>query len=218
MTVPRSWISTLVPGRLRTTDLLDLSGQRHALVTANTVPGSACLRYHHRGEHYVAFPQDTRGFLYLHIPDHAHLAAAEIRFRLAARDSDSPEAAFVRGEDLYVEEEIPWRIPAVMAVQSSAQHVLLAHVLRQDGDLPAVALDTWARRREIRIRPDAALLHKMEQPFIFELGQTSQTMIWVANGLEIHHAKTAPPLRDSRNERRGVTPYSGRSILWYILL
>jgi hypothetical protein len=215
--VARQWggagaqVSTLASERICATDVLDLRARRQPRVI---IAGEhARLQYASKAnsrasDAHIAFPDHARGFLYLHHPDAAHPAAAELRFRVLPAGADAPQEAFARGADLEIVPATPWRIPAVSACRH-AKYQPLARLLLQDGVLPRPTLYAWKRMPIVSVKTQTPLLHKLEQPFAWELG-SSEFNIGVAHGRRIHHIKIKSALHDLRHNHVGAArPHTG---------
>jgi hypothetical protein len=204
-------VSTLASERICATDVLDLRARQQPRVE---IAGErARLQYARKansrafGDH-IPFPEHARGFLYLHHPDAAHPAAAELRFRVLPAGADAPQEAFASGADLEVVPATPWRIPAVSACRH-AKYQPLARLLLRDGVLPRATLDAWKRMPIISIKTQTPLLHKLEQPFAWELG-SSGFHICVAHGRRIDYIKVQSALHDLRHNHVGAArPHTG---------
>jgi hypothetical protein len=209
--IRRACISTLVPDRLVSTDLLDLSGRKqrdcHIMSVDSASGQSARIHYNYQSA-FHPFPSRTRGYLYWHAPHPEHLAAGEIRFRLVPKDNDDPRAAFVTGQDLYVSEETPWRVWAVAAARNRT-HRALGELLVRDGVLPQRALDEW-QHREQPPYPRTPILLQLDQPFVCDLDDVIN--LYVAEGLNLHRVVVKSPLRDRRRAEGDIGyAYSGES-------
>jgi hypothetical protein len=207
-TIRRACISTLVSDRLVSTDLLDLSGQKQRDCHTTSVDSASEQSVRLSYKHEKPFPSSTRGYLYWHTPHPEHLAAGEIRFRLAPKGIDDPMAAFATGQDLYVSEETPWRVWAVAAARNRTQRAL-AEILVRDGVLPQRALDEW-QHRALSPRPWTSVLLQLDQPFVCDLGDAIN--LYVADGLNLHRVVIKSLLRDRRRAEGDIGyVYTGES-------
>jgi hypothetical protein len=213
----RTWISTLVPERLRPTDLLDLSGMKKAscAVDGLTQPPSSLLytssRDAQKWSTRIAFPSNTRGFLYCHVPDPVHPAAAEVRFRLTPEVADDPQTAFELGEDLLLSPETPWRIHVISIARSRGTYEALATLLLRDGLASQEAMTHWAQAKT-RLERRTQVLCRLGQPFVYRL-DSQELWLYVADGLDIRKIPLKGLLRDSRGAKTAglpsTYPYSG---------
>jgi hypothetical protein len=211
------WISTLVPERLRTTDLLDLSGMTEVnCVLDGSAERPARLRYTTRHETQkrstVPFPSGTRGFLYCHVPDPIHPVATEIRFRLASGAIDDPQLSFALGEDLLLSPEIPWRIHMMSLARRSA-YTFLATLLLQDGLVSQEVMDHWTNvKMPVRLNQKTPVLCRLNQPFVCRL-DSCDPFLYVADKLDVHPVRAKSLMRDNRPTSKGISqsrsPYSG---------
>jgi hypothetical protein len=127
----RCVLSTLDPDRLRSEDLMDISGVASRRINftslANETPISSALSHLHYASStesgkmaWVPFPAGTHGFLYFRRSPHAHPAAGDIRFRLVRPESAHLSASerFLQGSDLLKKDGVsPWRIPLIRIFQ-----------------------------------------------------------------------------------------------------
>jgi hypothetical protein len=213
----RMWISTLVPERLRTTDLLDISGMTEVNCALDgSAERPARLRYTTRYETQkrstVPFPSGTRGFLYCHVPDRVHPVATEIRFRLASGAIDDPQSAFALGEDLLLSPEIPWRIHMMSLARRSA-YTFLATLLLQDGLVSQEVMDHWTNvKMPVRLNQKTPVLCRLNQPFVCRL-DSCDPFLYVADKLDVHPVRAKSLMRDNRPTSKGLSqsrsPYSG---------
>jgi hypothetical protein len=209
-----AWLSTLVSERLHATDVLDLRGRQHPGFDTDVAGERGRLQFTRKSKagtsvaDYNPFPDHARGFLYLYNPDTAHPAAAEVRFRVLPAGAEVPQDAFARGADLEVAAAAPWRIP-VVAVCRSAKYAPLARLLLRDGALPRKTLSAWKTMPILPPKTQTPLLHKLEQPFAWELGSTS-IHVCLADGRTLHHVAFPSPLHDwRRNTEWPAYPYTG---------
>jgi hypothetical protein len=210
----RAWISTLVPERLRPTDLLDLSGLKAAscAVEDSSKPPST-LAYTssydtQKGKTCIPFPSNTRGFLYCHVPDPDHPAAAEVRFRLTPEVADDPQTAFELGNDLLLSPETPWRILVFSIARSRGTYESLATLLLRDGLASQEAMSYWAQAKNtLRLDRRTQVLCRLEQPFVYRLDSEALS-VYVADGLDIRRIRLQGLLRDCRRAKTAALPFT----------
>jgi hypothetical protein len=211
----RTWISTLAADRLLHTDLLDLSARKRPLITVEGGTGeTVALTYFSFRDRTVAtpFPDNTRGYLYLHVPDPDHLAAAEVRFRLVPNGAVDPQVALANGKDLEIAENVPWRVLAIAACRAPRYKAFTKLSVR-DKLLSSDTVQAWARSSHALPRAQTAVISHARQPFVCDL-ETQMLHVYVADGLQLHSVKVRSPLRDQRGGAgRSRAEYSGASSL-----
>lgn len=168
----KSKISTLLPQKLRPTDMLEGFPQAFEKYYQEPIPqhpeNSLALR--HRGScidwEPRPPPKSCRGFLYYHEPEPASRLAGSVRFRLTPSfDPDtSPQAAFAAGSDLQIPKAgLPWSVPlwTLLRVPSLAY---FRDVLHADG------VQTIDPKSKViaDLNETSVLLYALGQPFLVE--------------------------------------------------
>ncbi|TEB29907.1 hypothetical protein FA13DRAFT_601717 [Coprinellus micaceus] len=175
----RRFVATLDPGRLRSEDLLNLSGlsQPRICFPCKDAPSSAspydtarlAYRYISGSLSIVPFPADTQGFLYFHQSPHSHPAAGEVRFRVVRpEDSSLPtREAFSRGSDLTLDHRHNlWGVHLTVVLR---KYPVIWRKLISDGIIPPSRAAELEGLVPKHLRGRSRVLDSITDPFILGL-------------------------------------------------
>ncbi|KZP11225.1 hypothetical protein FIBSPDRAFT_937619 [Athelia psychrophila] len=102
-----------------------------------STPGSSFeITYYSQNRNRVRFPDDARGFLYLHSPAEEPKAKWEIRFCITNTDNNCP-SSFKSGLDLLFPNQTPWAIS--LSSTKARSHPLRELLIREGLDIDALA-------------------------------------------------------------------------------
>ncbi|KAH6906884.1 hypothetical protein BKA70DRAFT_1563313 [Coprinopsis sp. MPI-PUGE-AT-0042] len=216
----RQAISTLDPRHLTPYDHIDISDETTQSVRFETAFGEPAMPTKFR---YVAsesnyrifkpFPPKTKGFLYLHRPNHAsHPAAGSLRFRVVqARDPKG----FESGEDLLLPVEHglqPWSIPLLRLrihpeYRPFYDHLLYSNVVSPEQD---EAIQRMLPPAPFHPSPKAIVMEPMDR-FCYDFGKEFPNIVFLGGErIYQHRFRFVPKSRYSTFEE---DPYSGIGIL-----
>lgn len=118
------------------------------------------------------FPENTRGFLYYHIPSGQLPISGELRFRITP---DSNPASFEEGYDLARADGFYWRVQLFKMPEE------LRNLALRDGLI--IPSDVAERKRLVQgKRVNRIFLHYLEQPFFFDFASTQLKLTGVKDG------------------------------------
>ncbi|TEB29905.1 hypothetical protein FA13DRAFT_1860914 [Coprinellus micaceus] len=187
----RRFVSTLDPDRLRSEDLINLSGRvlPHVVLPYKEGPSGSSrditrLWYHRLSKPVtrVPFPANTQGFLYFHQSPHSHPAAGEVRFRVVRPEDSSlpPREAFSR---LTLDHRHNlWGVHLTVVLK---KHPVIWRKLINDGIiLPtrAAELESCVLKRIGQGRRWSRVLDSITDPFILGLGNPEPRMLVLHHG------------------------------------
>ncbi|KAJ7270726.1 hypothetical protein B0H12DRAFT_778558 [Mycena haematopus] len=173
----RCYSSTLLPEKLRPTDVLETLPQAFSKYYQTPVPQKPeiSLAHQHRGScitwNASTPPNPCRGFLYYHAPRPASFLAGSVRFRLTpgfdAASSVSLQAAFAAGSDLQIPgaDGLPWTVP-VWIVAKTPSLIPYRNILHTDG---VKTFDPkWKAMAKADLTETSVALYALGQPFLVE--------------------------------------------------
>jgi hypothetical protein len=201
-------LTTLLPQHLQPSDFRSLSGK--GIVYANTL---ACLsrsqlRFSQQNNKATPFPEDAKGFWYLHPgPSHAPIAG-ELRFRIV--ESGNPED-FISGHDLVdVYGSLPWSIPLPSLLRHKVYAALASLLLLSGPNAHYSSIVRQINNNKMPIiNTDATIIHSLGQPLYLDLSKTAAGYR-IASGNKLNPSPSHFGLfTDWRKKTRGFTPYTG---------
>ncbi|KZP33730.1 hypothetical protein FIBSPDRAFT_1035743 [Athelia psychrophila] len=195
-------IQTLDPSRLQPSDHLNLSGAPTAGIY---VRESACrITYTEKNRLLVPFPDNARGFLYLHSPTAGSKAMWEIRFRVT--DSNCP-STFKAGSDLVYPNKTTWAISLGSLRARRPEYAPLRNLLIREGlDVDALLGDTgFTKKKKATSRP--LIDHTLAQRFRMDFQTCIFTPAFISSGVGLLEFNIQRVF-DVMNTRR-LSPYSG---------
>ncbi|GLB38722.1 hypothetical protein LshimejAT787_0505870 [Lyophyllum shimeji] len=203
----RRSLKTLHPGRLRSSDFVDVSNMLHPRILVDN--DRAYFRYGACGiSGLVPFPPNARGFLYYHHDPELPPTTGEIRFRVTP---DNDVAGFECGKDLVGLNGSPWAMGLLTLTKTSFEP--FRRRLVEDGLFePALMqklVERWKGKRRL-LNPHDRAVHYLEQPFTARLPQGLRISIVTPDG--IGSARHELIFKDRRAHVNAV-PYSGRVLL-----
>ncbi|KAF7975775.1 hypothetical protein HWV62_8585 [Athelia sp. TMB] len=193
-------IQTLIPLRLRSSDYMDLGELTRAEAQIHGFKTFIKYTWSRNGHlpRSLPFPENARGFLYLHAPLDELIATWQIRFRIT--DSDSP-GSFNSGVDLLWPDGTPWFIDvgtpkdprwALPAIQERLQYT--------DVDQPA---------------PDP-LIQSLGQPFRVDFQQKQLKLRFVGPDGRAQYFPQRSPFRVQRTTGYPFyNPYTGSAMVCF---
>lgn len=210
-----TFVSTLDPKRLVSSDFIDLAGLRSKsfIVAPPSQPRSSRLprltRVSSVEIHFIGdgtpvahrpFPAEAQGFFYVHRPPQVPPIAGTLRFRVT-RDPDP--SSFESGYDLIGNDHLPWNRPLPSIVRG--EHPILAHQLLAD---QLVDEETLVEASKIPVNARSVLVSSVYEPFPLSFHHRG-SKIWVPTKL----GSLAPVFfKGMFEERRGekvTIPYMG---------
>jgi hypothetical protein len=185
----RRVLSTLDPDRLRSEDLMDVSGRLAVTVNftslANETPVSGAIPQLHyasiseSGKRIgIPFPAGTHGFLYFRRSPHAHPAAGDIRFRLVRPESAHLSASerFLQGSDLLKKGGVsPWRIPLIRIFQKYP--VVWRKLVEENLTSPDREAELESFLSNIPVIRSVTVLESIVDPFVLDLGNPHPRLV-----------------------------------------
>ena len=200
-------VSTLSPERLRSFDYIDISRKIAPTLTLPVCPRLRLRYSFKKSPGWLAFPADTRGFLYYYTPPKAPPLAGEVRFRLAS----GPDR-FHDGEDLLSTDKIPWSI-SLFAMANRPNYVPLGEHLQMEGVVSPATLGKWAQNKLPRhsgLRRDHnPVLYYLRQPFFLRFNALF-VGVYTVTQRQIDFYAVNHFLMD---HQRRTLPYGGESCL-----
>ncbi|KZP33899.1 hypothetical protein FIBSPDRAFT_990221 [Athelia psychrophila] len=193
-------IQTLNPSRLQSSDHLNLSGSARILIPTQESP--FCVAYTSLKRRHVPFPDDARGFLYLHSPAAEPKAMWEIRFRVT--DNNCPSS--LSGSDLLFPNLTPWAISLGSLQARHPEYLPLRDLLIREGlDIDAL-LEKMGATRPKKSTSSPLIDYSLTQRFRVDFDRTIIIVNFISFGGEqlrcaIQHVFDADEPR--------LKPYSG---------
>lgn len=156
--------------------------------------------YTDEGRRYVPFPENARGFLYLHSPAEVPKALWEIRFRVT--DTNCP-STFNSGLDLLFPNQTPWAISFSAMHARNKKYLPLRQLLTREGlDVDNLANIPVVKRMGQASRP---LVYSLGQRFRLNFKNTTIQPIFISFSAE---EKLDCYIRFLSLDR-GPSPYTG---------
>lgn len=200
----RRIITEVNPERVRSGDFIDVSGIVYPACYLQDAETCApfSLYYHtpHGVRRPLPFPLGTHGFLYYHRGDPAHLAEAQLRFRVT---TDDRQESFATGRDLLLPNGLPWAMsgPALATIPNDAFRLLELKV-----PIDQETSKTW---HAVKSRRTCTVIRGVGEEFELRFGSSNE-VFYVANGSDLLKAKPAYLFYDRRLQR---APYKGTRLL-----
>ncbi|KAK7437389.1 hypothetical protein VKT23_018634 [Stygiomarasmius scandens] len=182
-------ISTLDPGHLKPSDLMDLSGHKLPLFRFASV--AYRTYYAHNGTDHFPFPPNTRGYFYLHqtflgaLPE----TTKSIRFRLCKDPSE-----FNKSKDLLRPDGSPWQLH-IWQLLSQKQGRLLVQKLIKEGYVSERVLK---HRQELLTHiglkrfPGCQFLRVLGEPINVRMGRKTCSVAVLGEDAFVHPLEFVP--------------------------
>ncbi|KZP17726.1 hypothetical protein FIBSPDRAFT_21735 [Athelia psychrophila] len=190
-------IKTLDPSLLQASDHLNIAGFTKSQIST---PGSSFeITYYSQNGNRVRFPDDARGFLYLHSPAEEPKAKWEIRFCITNSDNNCP-SSFKSGLDLLFPNQTPWAIS--LSSTKARSHPLRELLIREGLDIDALAHIPSVKTVMSTSRP---LIYSLGQRFCLNFKNTTFQPIFISFGGE----EKLDCYIEFLSRHRGPSPYIG---------
>ncbi|KZP33913.1 hypothetical protein FIBSPDRAFT_943014 [Athelia psychrophila] len=162
-------IQTLDPSQLQPSDHLNLSGTTHSKIS--TQEAAFRVSYTSINNHINPFPDNARGFLYLHSPPAEPKAMWEIRFRVT--DNNCP-SSFKSGSDLVYPNKTTWAISLGSLQAHHPEYLPLRNLLIREGlDIDAL-LATMGAAKQKKLTSIPLIDYSLAQRFRVEFQSTAR--------------------------------------------
>jgi len=216
-------IQTLDPSKLRPSDFVDMSGNRHTTTVYTPDSNFIVPAYYPatKESKYRPFPRHTCGFFYYHSPSNLPPTAGELRFRIT---HTSDPTSFADGQDLQRRSSTPWGISLIRIASLDSlmglrellvSEQLVAQTLMEkcysmisSGDSKSLMGSATSGR--------GTYLHSLDQSFIIWFGEPHTRLFAVGKGKILNIPMDRwDHFVDSRipeSEGRARRPYQGRRL------
>ncbi|KAG2002594.1 hypothetical protein CC2G_004774 [Coprinopsis cinerea AmutBmut pab1-1] len=173
-------ISTLNPSKLLPEDYVDASGGRVAFTVMAPEGGKRRISFTRKGQQFIPFPSNARGFFYFHRPDQSCITSG-LRFRVV----DKPDPAlFSQGEDLMKPDGGVWVLPLTAIIKGRIYLPFRELIIRDELITPAEV--AWVESLEVKdTRAGLITIASMTQPFECDFPRTG-FCIRVQEGEELY--------------------------------
>ncbi|KZP33917.1 hypothetical protein FIBSPDRAFT_943017 [Athelia psychrophila] len=196
-------IQTLDPSQLQPSDYLNLAGSPKLMISTQKSPFH--VTYTRVGMCTVPFPDDARGFLYLHSPAAEPKAMWEIRFRIT--DSNCP-SSFKSGSDLAYPNETTWAISLGSLHLHNPEYLSLRDLLIRGG-LDVDALLGKMGVTKIKRHTSMPLInYSLNQRFRIDFQRTLVRPTFISFSGE-EQLECPIPLLFTVGRQPGLSPYTG---------